>query len=232
MFGFRTPARPTDASSALPGRTQAILPSGVTHDVFGRDLTEVPAGSEVAYFALGCFWGAEKLFWSTPGVVNTAVGYQGGFTPNPTYEEVCSGLTGHAETVKVVFDPTQVSYADLVRVFLENHDPTQGMRQGNDVGSQYRSALFTTSTQQRAVADSLIAEYQPALSAAGYGPITTEVEDAPPFYYAEAPHQQYLFKNPGGYCPIHATGVSCPVGVLRQDQYPSQQSVFPGDRQG
>ena len=155
------------------------------------------------------------------------MGYQGGFTPHPTYEEACSGMTGHAETVKVVFDPTQVSYADLVRVFLENHDPTQGMRQGNDVGSQYRSALFTTNAEQRATAEALIAEYQPALTAAGYGPITTEVEDAPPFFYAEAYHQQYLAKNPGGYCPIHATGVSCPVGVLRQDQYPSQTSVLP-----
>lgn len=227
MFGFRSPSRPTDASSALPGRAHEILPAGVTHAVFGTDLRDVPAGADVAYFALGCFWGAEKLFWSTPGVVNTAVGYQGGFTPHPTYEEVCSGMTGHAETVKVVFDPTQVSYADLVRVFLENHDPTQGMRQGNDVGSQYRSALFTTNAEQRATAEALIAEYQPALTAAGYGPITTEVEDAPPFFYAEAYHQQYLAKNPGGYCPIHATGVSCPVGVLRQDQYPSQTSVLP-----
>ena len=213
MFGFRTPARPTDASSALPGRTQAILPSGVTHDVFGRDLTEVPAGTEVAYFALGCFWGAEKLFWSTPGVVNTAVGYQGGFTPNPTYEEVCSGLTGHAETVKVVFDPTQVSYADLVRVFLENHDPTQGMRQGNDIGTQYRSVIYATSPEHLDAALKSKAVYQAELSKAGLGEISTEIEQAPTVYFAETYHQQYLAKNPEGYCGIGGTGVCMPPSL-------------------
>lgn len=209
MFGFRTPPRPHDASAALPGRGTSVLPAGVHHDIFGLELTDVPPGAQVAYFGLGCFWGAEKLFWNTPGVVNTAVGYQGGFTPNATYEEACSGLTGHAETVKVVFDPTQVSYADLVRIFLENHDPTQGDRQGNDVGSQYRSVIFPIDKAQRETALESIAAYQPKLTAAGFGPITTEVIDAPPFYYAEPYHQQYLIKNPGGYCPVHATGVAC-----------------------
>ena len=206
MFGFRTPPRPTDAGSALPGREAQLLPDGVKHDIFGIDVKDVPEGAQVAYFALGCFWGAEKLFWNTPGVVNTAVGYQGGFTPNATYEEACSGRTGHAETVKVVFDPARVSYGDLVRIF---HDPTQGDRQGNDVGSQYRSAIFAVDADQRREAEAAITAYQPALSDAGYGTITTEVVDAPPFYYAEPYHQQYLYKNPTGYCPIHATGVAC-----------------------
>ena len=214
MFGFRTPARPTDASSALPGRTQAILPSGATHDVFGRDLTEVPAGTEVAYFALGCFWGAEKLFWSTPGVVNTAVGYQGGFTPNPTYEEVCSGLTGHTEVVRVVFDPVQVALDTVLRTFWENHDPTQGMRQGNDTGTQYRSALYCHTQAQFDAALASREAYQPQLHAAGYGDISTEIVfPAPPFFYAEDYHQQYLAKNPNGYCGIGGTGVSCPLGL-------------------
>jgi peptide-methionine (S)-S-oxide reductase len=197
-----------DPRVALPGRTASVL--GVCrHEVFGIDVTATPTASEVAYFALGCFWGEEKLFWSMPGVTNTAVGYMGGVTPNPTYEEVCSGRTNHTETVRVCFDPDAVTYASLVRAFFEAHDPTQGMRQGNDVGTQYRSALFVTSDAHRAVAEELRAQFSDAYARAGYGPIKTEIVDAGPFYFAEAYHQQYLIKNPGGYCPIHATGVRC-----------------------
>lgn len=196
--------------AALPGRERPILTPGTTfHEVLGTRIDDEPAGTEVAYFALGCFWGAEKLFWQQDGVVTTAVGYQGGYTSNPTYEEVCSGRTGHAEVVKVVFDPSRTSYERLLQVFLENHDPTQGMRQGNDRGTQYRSALYVTGPQQEAAARAAIQAYQPRLSAAGYGPITTEIAAAGPFAYAERYHQQYLDKNPDGYCPVHATGVTC-----------------------
>lgn len=196
--------------AALPGRERPVLTPGASfHDVLGTRIDEVPEGAAVAYFAMGCFWGAEKLFWQLDGVITTAVGYQGGFTPNPTYEEVCSGRTAHAEAVKVVFDPARVSYERLLRVFLENHDPTQGMRQGNDHGTQYRSAVYTTTDEQADAARTAIAEYQPRLAQAGYGTITTEVAPAGPFYYAERYHQQYLDKNPNGYCPIHATGVTC-----------------------
>ncbi|MFZ0529954.1 MAG: peptide-methionine (S)-S-oxide reductase MsrA [Propionicimonas sp.] len=194
---------------ALPGRERGLLTFPAFHEVLGTDIAAEPDGAEVAYFALGCFWGAEKLFWNTEGVLTTAVGYQGGYTANPTYEEVCSGRTGHAETVKVVFDPARTSYTTLLGVFLENHDPTQGMRQGNDRGTQYRSAIYVTSPQQEAAAKAAIAAYQPRLSASGFGPITTEVLPAGPFNFAERYHQQYLDKNPGGYCPIHATGVKC-----------------------
>mgnify|MGYP000849601752 CR=1 FL=1 len=197
-----------DARVALPGRPTPIL-GPCRHEVFGIDVRDVPAGSEVAYFALGCFWGEEKMYWSTDGVTNTAVGYQGGYTPNPTYEEVCSGRTGHAETVRVVFDPRRISYDALLRVFLENHDPTQGMRQGNDHGTQYRSAVYATDPGQADAARRAIAEYQPRLTASGYGTITTEVLPAGPFHFAERYHQQYLDKNPNGYCPVHATGVTC-----------------------
>ena len=197
-----------DERVALPGRPTPLL-GPCRHEVFGIDVHDVPGGSEVAYFALGCFWGAEKLFWNTDGVLTTAVGYQGGYTPNPTYEEVCSGRTGHAEAVRVVFDPTRTSYAELLKVFLENHDPTQGMRQGNDRGTQYRSAIYFTDADQDAQSLAAIAAYQPKLTASGFGPITTEVVPATPFYFAERYHQQYLEKNPGGYCPIHATGVTC-----------------------
>jgi len=197
-----------DPRGALPGRAASVL-GACRHEVFGVDVASTPGGSEVAYFALGCFWGEEKLFWSTPGVTNTAVGYMGGVTPNPTYEEVCSGRTNHAETVRVCFDPDAVAYAALVRAFFEAHDPTQGMRQGNDVGTQYRSALFVTSDAQRAVAEDVKAQFSDAFTRAGYGPIKTEIADAGAFYFAEAYHQQYLIKNPGGYCPIHATGVTC-----------------------
>jgi peptide-methionine (S)-S-oxide reductase len=201
----------------LPGRATAIrVPE--RHEVLGSSLLPpYPAGTEVAEFALGCFWGAEKNFWQTPGVVSTAVGYEGGFTPNPTYEEVCSGRTGHAEAVRVVFDPSKVSYGELLRVFWESHNPTQGMRQGNDVGTQYRSAIFFKSPQQQEEAEQSRAGYQQRLSEAGYGKITTEIVHAGEFYFAEDYHQQYLSdaKNPYGYCPDHGTGVSCPIGVVR-----------------
>lgn len=193
---------------ALPGRDVPVYPVGMRHAVFGIPIDVTPEGCQVAYFALGCFWGEEKMFWSTEGVRNTAVGYQGGFTPNPTYEEVCSGRTGHAETVRVCFDPTVVTYADLVRQFFEAHDPTQGFRQGNDVGTQYRSALYV-SAEQEPIARALAEEAQEAYATAGYGRLTTEIADGGEFFFAEDYHQQYLLKNPGGYCPIHATGVSC-----------------------
>ena len=209
MFSFSKSTMITP-EGALPGRERPILTPGTSfHEVLGTRIDEVPDGAEVAYFALGCFWGAEKLFWQQDGVITTAVGYQGGFTPNPTYEEVCSGRTGQAEAVKVVFDPARTSYDALLRVFLENHDPTQRMRQGNDHGTQYRSAIYTTGPEQEAAARAAIAAYQPKLSSAGYGAITTEVVPAGPFYYAERYHQQYLDKNPNGYCPVHATGVAC-----------------------
>lgn len=177
------------------------------HGVLGEPINITPPGSEVIYFAMGCFWGAEKMFWTTPGVVNTAVGYMGGTTPNPTYRETCTGGTGHTETVRVVFDPAKASVRGLLELFFENHDPTQGDRQGNDVGSQYRSAIFTTSESQQAEAEAAAQEYQEMLSQAGRGKITTEIAPAPDFYYAELDHQQYLHKVPGGYCPTHATGV-------------------------
>jgi peptide-methionine (S)-S-oxide reductase len=173
--------------------------------------TPFPAGLEQAVFGLGCFWGAERKFWQVPGVFTTAAGYAGGFTPNPTYEEVCSGMTGHTEVVLVVFDPEKVSYADLLRTFWEAHDPTQGMRQGNDVGTQYRSAIYTYSEDQQKLAEESLAMYQEELVKSGYDAITTEVHEAPAFYYAEDYHQQYLSKNPRGYCGIGGTGVSCPI---------------------
>lgn len=210
MFGFGLiQPRMVDQRVALKGREAPLLPGGATHEVFGINVNEVPQGSQVAYLALGCFWGAEKLYWRTPGVTNTAVGYQGGFTLNPTYEEACSGRTGHAETVKVCFDPEKVSYEELLRIFFENHDPTQGMRQGNDIGTQYRSAVYTTDAEQAAVAQRVRDEFNAAFARAGYGEVTTEIAPAGPFFYAEKYHQQYLVKNPHGYCPIHATGVTC-----------------------
>jgi peptide-methionine (S)-S-oxide reductase len=197
-------------AAALPGRDRAVLtPTTTFHEVLGTRIDAVPNGAEVAYFALGCFWGAEKLFWQLPGVITTAVGYAGGYTPNPTYEEVCSGRTGHTETVKVVFDPAKTSYSKLLAVFWENHDPTQGMRQGNDQGTQYRSAAFTTSPAQQAAAEASLADFAARLDGAGYGVITTGIAPAGEFYYAERYHQQYLDKNPNGYCPIHSTGVKC-----------------------
>ena len=190
------------------------MPVPAVHYENGNPLTGPwPSGSETAQFAMGCFWGAERILWRVPGIYSTAVGYAGGYTPNPTYEEVCSGRTGHTEAVLVVFDPANVTYEQLLRVFWESHDPTQGMRQGNDVGTQYRSAIFATSAAQRAAAEASRAAYQAQLAAAGYGAITTEIEDAGPFYYAEPYHQQYLAKNPNGYCGIGGTGVSCPIGL-------------------
>jgi peptide-methionine (S)-S-oxide reductase len=199
---------------ALPGRPDA-LPTAERHAVNGAPIQgPFPAGSEIAYFGLGCFWGAERVFWQTPGVISTAAGYQGGITPNPTYEEVCSGATGHTEAVQVVFDPAQISYPDLLRVFWEGHDPTQGMGQGNDIGTQYRSAIYTTSGARKAAAEASRDRYQEALAAAGRStPITTEIAPAKPFYYAEDYHQQYLHKVPNGYCGLGGTGVSCPVGI-------------------
>jgi peptide-methionine (S)-S-oxide reductase len=216
IFGLHK-TRMVSAADALPGRADP-MPVPDRHEVLGTSLRPpYPAGTQVAEFALGCFWGAEKNFWQTPGVVSTAVGYEGGYTPNPTYEEVCSGRTGHAETVRVVFDPDKVSYADLLRIFWESHDPTQGMRQGNDVGTQYRSAIFYHSPEQQATAEQSLAAYQKRLTEAGYGQISTEIVPATEFYFAEDYHQQYLSsgKNPYGYCPDHGTGVSCPIGVVR-----------------
>jgi peptide-methionine (S)-S-oxide reductase len=209
MFSLSKPKMPSPAD-ALPGRPNPI-PTSTTHVINGRPIAPpYPDGTEVAEFALGCFWGEEKLFWETPGVWVTAVGYQGGFTPNPTYGEVCTGKTGHAESVRVVFDPELVSYEELLRRFWEAHDPTQAMRQGNDVGTQYRSAIFVHGAAQRAAAEASRALYQERLRAAGYGDITTEIVDAPEFYFAEDYHQQYLARNPGGYCPDHRTGVKLP----------------------
>ena len=209
MFLFSKPKMPT-ASEALPGRAEPItnLPA---HHVSGRSLTPpYPEGMQIAMFAFGCFWGAEKDYWETPGVWVTAVGYAGGYTPNPTYREVCTGQTGHAEAVRVVFDPEKVSYEQLLRIFWEQHDPTQGMRQGNDVGTQYRSAIYTYDDAQKAAALASREMYQRELSKQGFGEITTEIADAPEFYFAEDYHQQYLAKVPNGYCPNHATGVSLP----------------------
>ncbi|MCL4819439.1 MAG: peptide-methionine (S)-S-oxide reductase MsrA [Vicinamibacteria bacterium] len=195
---------------ALPGRAEA-MPVPERHFVNGNPLEPpFPAGLARAVFGMGCFWGAEKCFWSLPGVFTTAVGYAGGLTPNPTYREVCSGLTGHNEVVLVVFDPARLAYDALLRVFWESHDPTQGMRQGNDVGTQYRSGIYVHDDGQRAAAEASRDAFAPALAAAGHGPITTEIVDAPPFYYAEEYHQQYLAKNPDGYCGLGGTGVSCP----------------------
>jgi peptide-methionine (S)-S-oxide reductase len=213
LFSRKKPEMPT-ADTALKGRSQPI-PTAATHHINGRPLkSPYPEGMETAIFGLGCFWGAERKFWELgEGIWVTAVGYAAGVTPNPTYEEVCSGRTGHNEVVLVVFDPKKVSYEALLKTFWESHDPTQGMRQGNDVGTQYRSGIYVASEAQRQAAEASKAAYQKVLAANGYGPITTEIVDAPPFYFAEAYHQQYLAKNPSGYCGLGGTGVSCPVGV-------------------
>ena len=212
MFGRHKLEMPAPGD-ALPGRDQA-MPVAPAHFVNGATLTEpFPFGTERALFGLGCFWGAERKFWDVPGVVTTAVGYAGGFTPNPTYEEVCSGRTGHDEVVLVVFDPARTTYEDILRIFWENHDPTQGMRQGNDVGTQYRSAIYYFDDAQKEAAEASRAMFQAELAKEGYGEITTEIEAAPTFYYAEDYHQQYLAKNPNGYCGLGGTGVSCPIGL-------------------
>jgi peptide-methionine (S)-S-oxide reductase len=201
------------AEEALPGRTQPVAVPAA-HFVSGHRVeAPFPAGMQLALFGLGCFWGAERRFWTTPGVYSTQVGYTGGRTPNPSYEEVCTGYTGHNEVVRVVFDPAAVSYDELLRIFWESHDPTQGMRQGNDIGTQYRSGIYVYSAGQRRAAEQSAREYGTRLLAAGYPPVTTEILDAPEFYYAEDYHQQYLAKNPDGYCGLGGTGVSCPVGL-------------------
>jgi peptide-methionine (S)-S-oxide reductase len=204
-----------DPKEALSGRQEKMVVPA-RHEVLGTPLEPpYPEGLQLATFGMGCFWGAERKFWETEGVYTTAVGYAGGFTPNPTYEEVCTGRTGHAEVVRVVFDPARVSYRELLRVFWESHDPTQGMRQGNDVGTQYRSAIYFHDDDQRVAAEETRESFQQSLRAAGYGAITTEIAPAPEFYFAEHYHQQYLHKVPNGYCGLGGTGVSCPVGVAR-----------------
>ncbi len=214
MFGKPKSQMPT-AEQALPGRAER-MPVPETHFVSGaRIAPPFPQGMELALFGMGCFWGAERCFWQRQGVYATAVGYAGGFTPNPAYEEVCTGRTGHAEVVRVVFDPAVLSYAALLRIFWENHDPTQGMRQGNDIGTQYRSAIYGYDPAQLAAAEASRQAYQKALSTAGHGIITTEIREAPEFYYAEDYHQQYLAKNPHGYCGLGGTGVACPAGLTQ-----------------
>jgi peptide-methionine (S)-S-oxide reductase len=213
MFSFRKKTTLPTPTEALPGRA-APIPTAETHFVSGRALKgPYPEGLQKAMFGLGCFWGAERKFWQLPGVWVTAVGYAGGFTPNPTYEETCSGRTGHNEVVLVVYDPAKVSYDDLLKTFWESHDPTQGMRQGNDIGTQYRSGIYTFGPDQKAAAQRSKEDYAAVLAKAGYGPVTTEILDAPPFYFAEDYHQQYLAKNPAGYCGLGGTGVSCPIGL-------------------
>jgi peptide-methionine (S)-S-oxide reductase len=212
IFGSKKLRLPTP-DEALPGRPER-MPVPKAHVVNGHPLEPpFPAGTKTALFGLGCFWGAEKKFWQTPGVFTTAVGYAAGLTPNPTYREVCTGQTGHNEVVLVVFDPSKVSYEGLLKVFWEDHDPTQGMQQGNDVGTQYRSGIYTFDAEQKAAAEASRSAYAAKLAEAGYGAVTTEILDAPPFYYAEDYHQQYLAKNPDGYCGIGGTGVACPVGL-------------------
>ena len=213
MFFTSKPTTIPTAAEALPGRA-AEMAVATDHFVNGAALKgPYPAGAETIYFGLGCFWGAERLFWQLPGVIVTAVGYQGGSTPNPSYEEVCSGRTGHTEAVKVVYDPGKISLDTLLKTFWEEHDPTQGMRQGNDVGTQYRSAIYTTTPEQAVAVDKSRAAYQAALDKRGLGRITTEISPAKDFYYAETYHQQYLAKNPNGYCGLQGTGVSCPIGL-------------------
>ena len=213
MLGFRHKTQMIDSDRALPGRDRE-MPVAARHEVLGTPLRPpFPDGMEQAIVAMGCFWGAERVFWQAPGVYTTAVGYAGGFTPNPTYEEVCTTRTGHTEAVLVVFDPAKTSYAEILRLFWESHDPTQGMRQGNDVGTQYRSGIFWTTEDQRVAAEASRDAYADRLREAGYPEITTEIAQVGPFYYAEDYHQQYLAKNPWGYCGLGGTGVSCPVGV-------------------
>ena len=213
MFLFGDKSKMPDPDKALRGRDEP-LPTAERHFVNGSSIKPpYAAGSELATFGMGCFWGAEKLFWQTPGVLSTSVGYAGGYTPNPTYEEVCSAKTGHVEVVQVVFDPSHISYEELLRLFWEKHDPTQGMRQGGDRGTQYRSAIYSHTDAQRAAAEASLAMYQQELSRAGFGEITTEIAPVPNYYFAEDYHQQYLAKVPNGYCPDHSTGVACPIGL-------------------
>jgi peptide-methionine (S)-S-oxide reductase len=211
LFGSKT--RMVAPEEALPGRPNAI-PTSDTHFVLGTPIKPpFPENLQTAVVGMGCFWGAERVFWQAEGVYTTAVGYAGGYTPNPTYDEVCSGKTGHTEAVLVVFDPAKISYDEILKLFWENHDPTQGMRQGNDAGTQYRSAIYTTSPEQRAAVDATRGAFSERLGAAGYGAITTEIAELGEFYYAEDYHQQYLAKVPNGYCDLGGTGVSCPIGL-------------------
>lgn len=214
LFGFGKKKTLPTSEEALPGRAESIqVPSN--HFVNGNPLKPpYPAGLEMAMFGMGCFWGAERKFWQLEGVFTTAVGYAAGITPNPTYQEVCTGMTGHNEVVRVVYDPKVISYETLLKVFWENHNPTQGMRQGNDSGTQYRSGIYVYSEEQKQLAEASEAAYQQALDTSGYGKITTEIIDAPEFYYAEAYHQQYLAKNPNGYCGLGGTNVECPIGLV------------------
>ncbi|MGF1460534.1 MAG: peptide-methionine (S)-S-oxide reductase MsrA [Leptolyngbyaceae cyanobacterium] len=213
LFGFGKKLELPDPGEALPGRSES-MPVPDKHYVNGNSLKPpFPSGMETALFGMGCFWGAESKFWQTEGVYTTAVGYAAGYTPNPTYREVCSGMTGHNEVVLVVYDPAVISYEGILKVFWENHNPTQGMRQGNDTGTQYRSGVYTYSEDQRQLAEASRAAYQQKLKEEGYDKITTEILDAPEFYYAEEYHQQYLAKNPGGYCGLGGTGVACPTGL-------------------
>lgn len=213
LFGFGKKTAMPSKAEALTGRSEKMAVPEQHYVNSNRIIPPFPAGTAQAMFGLGCFWGAERKFWQTEGVYSTAVGYAAGHTPNPTYQEVCSGLTGHNEVVLVVYDPAQVSYEQLLKVFWESHNPTQGMRQGNDVGTQYRSGIYTYTEEQGQLARASQAVYQDALKQAGYGEITTEILEAPEFYYAETYHQQYLAKNPGGYCGLGGTSVSCPVGL-------------------
>jgi peptide-methionine (S)-S-oxide reductase len=214
-FLFREKTKMIAPERALPGRSNALVVPD-RHDVLGTSIKPpFPEGYQRAVFGMGCFWGAERVFWQAPGVYTTAAGYAGGYTPNPTYEEVCSGSTGHTEAVLVVFDPKATSYEEMLRLFWENHDPTQGMRQGNDVGTQYRSEILTTSDSQREAAESSRDMFQEQLTEKGYGEITSEIAPLDEFYYAEGYHQQYLAKNPNGYCGLGGTGVSCPIGVAK-----------------
>jgi peptide-methionine (S)-S-oxide reductase len=229
IFGLRT--QPVTAETALPGRATPSFTVPTTHEVLGTPLRGPwPEGTEVMYVAMGCFWGAERIFWRLDGVVSTAVGYQGGYTPNPTYEEACTGRTGHAEAVLVAYDPARTSPELLLKAFWENHDPTTANRQGNDVGTQYRSAIYWTTPEQERAARATREAFQGVLTAHGHGTISTELRpaaDAGTFYYAEGYHQQYLHKNPGGYCNHGPNGLTCPVGLLRQDEVPAQVDVLP-----
>ncbi len=220
------------AESALPGRDTPMKVRGV-HAVLGTPTVPPwPAGTQLMYVGMGCFWGAERIFWRQPGVVSTAVGYMGGFTPNPSYEEVCSGRTGQTEAVLIAYDPAKTDAEHLLKAFWENHDPTQGNRQGNDVGTQYRSAIYWTTPEQQAAAEATRDAFAQVLGSNRYGPPTTEIAKAGPFYYAEDYHQQYLHKNPGGYCNHGPNGMTCPVGIVRQDQLPSQADVLPPEQVG
>ncbi len=214
MFFLKKKVEMPDPKDALPGRSQT-MPIPEKHHVNGNPLAPPFKGMELAMFGMGCFWGAERKFWEAPGVFSTQVGYAAGYTPNPTYEEVCSGRTGHNEVVRVAFDPAKTDFEGLLKVFWENHNPTQGMQQGNDVGTQYRSGIYAYSEAQKTSAEASMAAYQGVISKAGYGAITTEILEAPEFYYAEEYHQQYLSKNPAGYCGLGGTGVSCPIGLAR-----------------